>query len=86
MTSTPSIRDLKPAGMAVAEAFATTLAGHRRTLAEAGLDPDGVAELLAMGFLVRDHRGDGLARTISVTDAGARAIASHWLLDLSGNW
>jgi hypothetical protein len=78
------LEDLKPAGIAVAERFAAVVEGHRRTLVEEVLDPDGVEELMAAGLLVRDHRSEGLAPTVSLTDAGVVAVARYWLTDPAG--
>ena len=76
--SVKHIEDLKPAGMAVAERLARVVAEGRRTLAEAELDPDGVDELMAAGLLVRYRRSDGVAPTVSLTDAGVQSIARYF--------
>ena len=68
---------LKPAGIAVAEAFAAALERKRRTLPASVLDPDGVEELAAAGLVVRDPVS-GPSPTISVTDAGVLAIKRYW--------
>ena len=78
------VEDLQPSGMAVAEAFAGALAEKRHTMAEGTLDPDGVAELMANGLLVRDRRTNGLPKTVSLTHAGVLAIARYWLIDTTG--
>lgn len=77
------IQDLKPPGLSVAERFAEVVP-KQRTLAEAMLDPDGVAEMIDAGMLVRDRRTVGLSPTVSLTLEGVMAVAAYSLIDPAG--